>query len=436
MAGSITRRHFLIGTAGALGAAGLTSAAAARKVRPGERVRLGVIGVGGRGEGNWSNLTEEEVVMLCDVDTSRVDKAAKLFPNAEIVQDFRRVIDRKDIDAVVISTPDHMHAIPSVWAMQTGKHVYCEKPLAHSVYEVRVMRDMARKNKLVTQMGTQIHAGTNYRRCVELIQSGAIGAVRKVDVWCNRRPDPGKLRTIPASVPTTLDYDLWVGPAPYRPYDPAVVPFNWRWWWEFGGGVLADMACHFMDLPHWALNLRYPERVKAEGTLYPDADNKLPVEMRVDFHYPAREGQPPVHLTWFHGNGGPKDENGRVLNIEGFANGVLFHGERGQLLADYDRRKLLPEAQFRGFQAPSPTIPDSIGHQQEWADAIRTGAPTTCNWDYSGALAETVLLGNVAFRLGREIEWNAEDLEIKNVHEKEWQPLLRREYRGDWKLKR
>lgn len=427
----VNRRTFLMGTAGTM--AGVALARSASHAADGDKVRLGIIGCGGRGQGNWSALTGEEVVMLCDVDLEQVKKAAAQFPKAEVVQDFRKVLDRKDIDAVVISTPDHWHAIPSVWAMETGKHVYCEKPLARTVYEIRAMQEAAKKYNRVTQMGTQIHAGANYRRVVELVKAGAIGPIRRVDVWCEKRPSPGK-RVTQGTPPPSLDYDLWIGPAEWRPYDSHVVPFNWRWWWEFGGGVLGDMACHFMDLPHWALDLRQPERVKAAGTEFPDSDAKVPVTMRVDFSYPARDKQPPVQLTWWHGTTGPQDEAGKIVNF-GYSSGVLFHGEQGQIAADYGSHKLLPEERFSSYQRPSQTIPDSVGHHQEWINGIKHGTPTTCNWDYSGALAETVQLGNVAYRLGREIEWDSKKMRIKNAREREYEPLLKPNYRGDWKLK-
>ncbi len=428
MSASLNRRTFLLGTL----AAPLLPATVARAVQA-DKVRLGIIGTGGRGQGNWAGVADEAVLVLCDVDLARTAEAAKRFPSADVVQDFRRVVERKDLDGVVISTPDHWHAIPAVWAMQNDKHVYCEKPLAHTVYECRVMADTARKRKRATQMGTQIHAGTNYRRVVELVQGGAIGTVRRVEVWCERKPDRGRVASTGMSIPSTLDYDLWVGPAPMRPFDPNVVPFHWRWWWEFGGGVLGDMGCHYMDLAHWALDLRNPERVSAVGTRFSDADNTVPVELQADFHYTAKKARPAVHLTWYHGDPGPKGEDGRVRNY-GTRNGVLFHGEKGQLVADYGMHRLLPEADFAGFSRPSPTIPDSVGHHQEWINAIKNGTPTTCNFDYSGALAETVLLGNVAFRLGKEIEWDSKRLKVKNVPESEWGPLVRREYRGDWKL--
>jgi len=426
MSNSFNRRTFILGTAGA---AALASRARAQST---DKLRIAMIGVGGQGAYSWQNLVSEDVRVLCDVDTSRCAKAVERFPNAEVVQDFRRVIDRKDIDAVAVATPDHWHAIPSIWAMESGKHVYCEKPLAHSVHEVRAMINAAKTHNRVTQMGTQIHAGSNYRRVVELVQSGAIGPVKKVDVWCNRRPDPGRVN-VKSLPPPTLDYDMWVGPAPWREYDPTVLPFNWRWWWEFGGGVLADMGCHYMDLAHWALNLRHPDKVAATGTEFPDAPNKVPVEMRVVYHYAARSGQPPVELVWWHGNPGPKDADGNVMQL-GLGSAVLFTGEKGQLLADYNTHKLLPESQFAGFKRPDPFIAESVGHHREWVNAIKNGGATTCNFEYSGALTETVLLGNVAYRLGKEIAWDSKAMKITNVPESEWKPLIRRAYRGDWKL--
>lgn len=421
----LNRRTFLFGALAAGAVAGIRPVQAKD-----EKLRIAQIGCGGQGEYSWRSLTSEEMVVLCDVDLARTARAKEVYPNAEVVQDFRRVIERKDIDAVVVATPDHWHAIPAVWAMETGKHVYCEKPLARTVWEVRQIREAAKKHKRVTQMGTQIHAGANYRRVVELVQAGAIGKVERVDVWCEKQPSPGKLSST-GTAPATLDYELWVGPAAYRPFDPNIVPFNWRWWWEFGGGVLADMGCHYMDLAHWALDLRQPERVKAAGTKFADADNTVPVELRADYFYAGHGDQSPVRLTWWHGTSGPRNEAGEVVRT-GMSSGVLFHGTEGELLADYSRHKLLPEEKFRDYKRPDPTIADSIGHHKEWVNAIKNGGPTTCNFDYSGNLSETVLLGNVAYRLGQEIEWNSKKLKVSNS--KDAEALIRPEYRGDWKI--
>ena len=438
MSARLNRRYFLMGATGLAGTAALHSP---RQARAADKVRVGVIGCGGQGEYNWGQVGAQEdlvdVRMICDVDLARTANAAKRFPNAEVVQDFRRVIDRKDIDAVVISTPDHWHAIPSVWAIDSGKHVYCEKPLGRSIYEVRKMTEIAKNKGAVTQMGTQIHAGGNYRRVVELIRTGAIGTVRRVDVWVGSQPTPGR-RTANGTPPPTLDYKLWQGPCEPFPYNPAIVPFHWRWWFELAGGVLADLGCHYMDLAYWALDLPAPSQVTATGIPFDKAvaDNTVPVKMQVDYLHTAGPAGSPVQLTWWHGVSGPRDANGEHKAPHGYGAGVLFSGDRGQLLSDYSRHMLLPEDRFKDFPRPSKTIPDSVGHHREWLLGIRDGTPTTCDWSYSGPLTEAVLLGNVAYQLGKPIEWDSRKLKIKNVREREWKRLIRPEYHGGWELKR
>jgi predicted dehydrogenase len=430
----LTRRRFLqqsAALAAAFAAAGTLPAQ--EKKSPVGRVNLGLIGVAGRGAENLAGVRDENVnvVALCDVDTARAGKARDEFPRATFTQDYRKLLEQKDVDAVVISTPDHNHAIPAVMAMKLGKHVYCEKPLAHSVHEVRTMMKAAADARVVTQMGTQIHAGDNYRRVVEIVQSGVLGPVKRVHVWCSRQPYPKqKLSDKPVAVPTTLDYDLWLGPAPERPYDDAFVPFHWRWWWDFGGGILADMACHFMDLPHWALGLRTPTKVSATGKKATGGDYDVPDLLQADFHYPARGDRPEVHLTWYSGVRGPDLETKEAFH--GFGDGVLFEGEKGQLVSDYNKHLLLPEAQFKDFTPPKETIAKSVGHHREWLDAIRNGGPTTCNFDSSGSLAQTVLLGNVAFRSGETLAWD--DKEGTAVGSKAAAKYLRREYRKGWTL--
>jgi len=428
-----SRRRFLQESVALAASANLLGAIRAeeKKKPPSERLNLGIIGcgAGSQGDYNLSNVTSENIVALCDVDSDRAGKARQAHPKAVFFQDFHKLLDHEGIDAVVISTPDHMHAIPAVLAMQAGKAVYCEKPLAHTVHEIRVMMETAAKNKLVTQMGTQIHAGDNYRRVVEIVQAGVIGKVSRVHVWCAKRPDTRKLASKPVKVPASLNYDLWLGPAPERPYDPAFLPFHWRWWWDFGGGILADMACHFMDLPHWALNLRTPTTISATGKKIGEGDHDVPDILQVDYEYPVRGEQPAVHLTWYSGSIGPDLQAKEPFH--GFANGVLFEGGKGQLVADYGNYKLLPETQFKDFKLPKETVPRSIGHHKEWIEAVKTGGTTTCNFAYSGALAETVLLGNVAFRSGKKINWN--DKEGK-VDSPEAAKYLQREYRKGWKL--
>lgn len=425
-----TRRHFLKAAAAATAAGVWISGVEAGPPRK-EPIRIGIIGVAGQGVFNTDGVAHENIVALCDVDTNRAGPARKRFPKAAFFEDYRRLLEQKDIEAVVIATPDHHHAIAAVTALRAGKHVYCEKPLAHSVHEVRTIMQEAAKAKLATQMGTQIHAGSNYREVVEIIQAGVIGPVRRVKVWCNRRVDSGTLERRDVKPPAGLNYDLWLGPAPYRPYHESHLHFNWRWWWEFGGGVLADMACHFMDLPHWALNLRQPTSVSATGRVIHKGDNPVPDLMQVEYEYAARGDQPAVHLTWYHGVGGP-DLDGKVTFAR-FGSGVLFEGERGQLVADYNNHRLLPEERFRGFERPKPIIPRSIGHHREWLHAIRTGEATTCNFDYSGALTETVLLGNVAYRAGGDrFTYDAKTGRVTG--NKRAEEFLRREYRKGWTL--
>lgn len=434
MSSRMNRRHFLLSTAAAAAAA-----STARSAQAQERVRVGIIGVAGRGEGNLNDVDKSglaDIVALCDVDQDRAARARKRFPKARFYEDYRRLIEQKDIQAILIATPDHHHAFAAVPAMRLGKHVYCEKPLAHSVREVRLMVETAARNKVVTQMGTQIHAGGNYRRVVEIVQAGVLGQVRRVHVWCDRRADPMFRAGKEAKPPANLNYDLWVGPAPMHAYPPYRfggngIHFDWRWWWDYGGGVLADMACHFMDLPHWALSLRSPTTIAAQGRITQKCDNQMPDVMQVEYEYPARGQQPPVHLTWYHGVRGP-DLTGKVT-YAGYSSGVLFEGEKGNLIANYGAHRLLPEDRFKGFEPPRRTIPDSVGHHREWLEAIRNGGTTTCNFDYSGALAETVLLGNVAFRAGGgKLQYDAKTGRISgNSAAEQW---LGREYRRGWTL--
>jgi predicted dehydrogenase len=420
----MNRRQFL------QSAATCTAVAALPQPPQQRRIRLGIVGTAGQGQYNWSNMQQENIVALCDVDTNRAASARQRFPNARFYEDFRRMLEQRDIEAVVVSTPDHLHAPVAVAAMRAGKHVYCEKPLAHSVHEVRVMMETAARMGVVTQMGTQIHAGDNYRRVVELIQAGAIGPVHRVHVWCSTRPGSGNMAHQETPPPRGLNYDLWLGPAPYRTYHTSHLHFVWRWWWDFGGGVLADMACHYMDLPHWALNLRTPTTVRATGGVSYGGDNKMPDRMQVDYQYAARGEAPPVHLTWYHSVPGP-DLTGQ-RRFPGYSSGVLFVGERGELLANYNNHRLMPEERFRNFRRPEPSIPSSVGHHREWLDAIRTRGTTSCNFAYSGALALTVLLGNVAYRSGREIAWDNTRGEVTNSRNAA--QYLEREYRSGWRL--
>ena len=433
MSDHVSRRQFLRRAvlAGTATAAVNLSAAPARAERlitrsPNEKLNLGIIGVAGRGRSNLDAVAGENLVALCDIDAQRLAGAAAAYSQAATYTDYRTMLDRNDLDAVVVSTPDHTHAVPVVLALKAGLDVYCEKPLAHSVWEIRQMRTWAARQKAVTQMGTQIHAGSNYRRVVELVKSGAVGAVRRVHVWQNAGTRPG-VRVAAGPPPPHVDYDLWTGPAPMRPFHKSHFHFNWRYWWDFGGGVLADMGCHYIDLPYWALDLRYADVVEARGEKTYRGDNQVPDKLTVDYHFPARGAMPPVHLTWYHG--------GRVpvgAEVYGKGSAVLFEGERGRLLADYGTHKVFMD-DGKTYATPEPTIADSVGHQREWTEACKTRSPTTCNFDDSGVLAETVLLGNVSYRAGeKRLKWDAEELRATNCPEAA--PFVRRPYRKGWSL--
>ena len=407
---------------------------------PNGKLNVGFVGVANRAGDDLAEVAREmasvNVAALCDVDENYLAQARSKYPGAQTYKDFRKLIDQKDLDAIVVGTPDHTHAMASVAALKTGRHVYCEKPLTRTVSEARIVAETAAKHKRVTQIGTQIHAGGNYRRVVELIQSQAIGQVREVHVWVGAVYGGMERPKDTPPLPAGFDWDLWLGPVPERPYHPDYAPFKWRNWWAFGGGTLADFGCHFMDLPHWALDLRAPLTVEAlEGP--PVHPESVPPWLIVRYQYPQRKASrsggtlPPVTLTWYQGGKQPtkllSDEQAQY-----FKSGVLFLGEKGNLLADYTRRVLLPEKDFADFKPPTAFIPDSIGHHKEWVEACKTGGPTTCNFDYSGALTEAALLGNVSYRVGKKLEWDAAKLRATNCPEAD--QYIQHHYRAGWAL--
>lgn len=428
----LTRRRMLRNTALAgitVCATGVVRSAAGRQT-PNEKLNIAMIGSGGRGAANLASVRGENIVALCDVDERRAAKAFEQYPDASKFADFRVMLDKmgREVDAVVVSTPDHTHAPASVTAMRHGKHCYCEKPLTHEIFEARTAAEVATENKLATQMGTQIHAGSNYRRVVELVQSGSIGEVRECHVWINRSEGGGERPTDTPLVPQGLDWDLWLGPAPYRHYHPCYLPRQWNFWWDFGGGNLAAMGCHYVDLPFWALRLRHPTSAETTGPpLHPETTPKW---LTIHYEFPQRGDLPPV--TLFYYDGGRRPVLLEELGLTDWRSGVLFVGSKGTLVADYGRRKLLPENEFADFQPPEPFIPNTIGHHREWIEACKTGGPTTCNFGYSGAVVETVLLGNVSYRTGQKIEWDAENMEATNCPEAD--RYIRREYRSGWIL--
>jgi hypothetical protein len=447
---ALTRRQFLrraglaAGGAMSLGVAGYAPPARGRQ-GANEKLNIAIIGVGGRGGANLGSVRSENIVALCDVYDEAVRRAAREYPGAKQYSDFRRLFDReKDFDAVVVSTCEHTHAFAVLPALQLGKHVYCEKPLTHDVWEAGVIIEAARRAKVATQMGTQIHAGDNYRRVVELIQTGAIGPVREAHVWVSRawgrqseeearaHDDIVSARERPAGstpMPEGLDWDLWLGPAPVRPFHEVYWPGpKWYRWWDFGNGTMSDLGSHWNDLPWWALKLDHPLTIEAEGP--PPHPELAPASMHAIYTYGPRGDRPPVTLHWHQGVMKPKQY------VEGaipqWGDGALFVGERGMLLADYGKHVLLPEEQFKEFKAPEPFIPKSRGHHEEWLYACKTGEPTTCNFLYAGPLTIANHLGNVAYRAAAKLEWDAASLQTRNCPAAA--PFIRREYRAGWKL--
>ncbi len=425
----IPRRHFLARTlAGSAALCGF-QILPAWSASPNEKLNLGIIGVAGRGGENLSGLTSENIAALCDVDDARLAAAQARFPAAKGCNDFRELIDLKGLDAIVVSTPDHTHAVAVSAALKSGRPVYCEKPLARTVSEARFVTDLAREKKLPTQLGTQIHAERNYRRVVEWVQAGTLGAIREVHVWAaavyGGIPKPKDRPPVPAG----LHYDLWLGPVPEVPYSPEYVPFKWRNWWAFGGGCLADFGCHFMDLPFWALGLKHPQSVEPVDGPPVDPDSPPPW-LIVRYQFPARGAQPPVTLTWYHGGKHPA-----LLTPEQYKNyssGVLFMGEKGSLISNYHQHALLPEKDFEGQPPPAVKVANSIGHHREWIQACKTGVPAGCPFDYSGPLTETALLGNVAYRAGSRLEWDWQRLRAVNCARAD--EFIHHRYRQGWKL--
>jgi predicted dehydrogenase len=437
------RRQFLQTTAAA--GAVLTAPNFLRARGAVDRLNIAIIGSGGRGAANLKQVGSENIVALCDVKQSAVEMAAQSHPQAKKVTDFRRIYDKaNEIDAVVVSTCEHTHAFATLPALQLGKHVYCEKPLTHNVWEARVIREAAAKAKVATQMGTQIHASDNYRRVVELIQTGAIGPVREAHVWVARAwglqsETDAKLNedrvfvtdrpTESATPPADLNWDLWLGPAPARPFHPVYYPGpKWYRWWSFGNGTMSDLGSHWNDLPFWALDLTAPLTIEGFGP--PPHPEIAPASMTATYEFPARGKNPPVTLTWYQGS--PRPTLWIKNKIPRWDSGVLFVGDKGMLLSDYGKHVLLPEKQFADFNRPEPFIPKSLGHWAEWIHACKTGAPTTCNFEYAGKLTESNHLGNVAYRAGKKLQWDPKGLKATNCPEAD--AFIRREYRAGWKL--
>jgi predicted dehydrogenase len=432
----VTRRDFL--AASALVAGGLAGGRAQadepagsppRQPGPNEKVVLGFIGVGGMGTGLlkiFKAFPDVEVAAVCDVyepHRLRAKDEAGGRPSAH--KDFREVLDRKDIDAVVVATPDHWHAIPTILACQAGKDVYCEKPLAFRIAEGRAMVEAATRHKCVTQMGNLIHATENYRRVVEIVRSGDLGKISKTRVWlaADRQAPEGLGNPTDSDPPQGLDWDLWLGPAPRRPYNANRCIFNFRYFWDYAGGILTDFCCHIVDLVHWAMEVDAPETITATGGRYALRDNgETPDTLEVAYHY-----APGFDMIWSQTDASSHGFEGRGL-------GIMFQGTNATLVANYETFQLFPEKRAKQeIELPPPSLPRSPGHHREWVDAIRSRAQCSCHFEYGHRLTTVGHLGNIALWTGEKLHWDARSERVTN-HEGANRFLNREVYRAPWTL--
>ena len=412
---------------------------------PSEKLNIAGIGIGGMGRTNLRNLKGENIVALCDVDDDYARGTFADFPKAKRFRDFRVMLDKqKDIDAVVIATPDHTHAVIAMAAIKAGKHVYCQKPLTRDVCEARALTEAAHKASVTTQMGIQGHSGNGIRLISEWIADGAIGRVRKVDAWCSLSYYPWghvwwstthstRPKDKPA-VPATLDWDIWLGPAPYRPYHRCYHPKSWRAWWDFGCGMMGDRGAHTLDPVYTALKLGAPTSI--EATTLAGGGETHPVAAIVTYQFPARENLPPVKLAWYEGLQAPRPaelEDGRKMgHPEG---GAIFKGDKGKLMCGVygESPRLIPESRMKAYKRPEETIPRiKTSHEQDWANACKTGKQPGASFDYSGPLTEMVLLGNIAKRMNRRLDWDDKNMKITNIPEAN--KYVCPQYRSGWTL--
>jgi predicted dehydrogenase len=419
-------------------------------VSPSDKLNIASIGAGGMAASDIRSCSSENIVALCDVDSKSAARIFEAFPKAARYKDFRIMLEKenKNIDAVIVATPDHVHAAAAVTAVRMGKHVYCEKPLCKTIYETRKLTEEARKAKVATQMGNQGHSGEGMKQMCEWIADGAIGTVREVDVWTTHAVWPQGMTGRPADtppVPDTLDWDLWLGPAPERPYNPAYAPVFWRGWWDFGTGAIGDMACHNMDPVMMALKLGHPASIEASCSVFvpsftwdkPFNKEAYPQAAIIRYQFPARGGLPPVKLTWYDGGLTPErpeelEEDAKMGNNMG---GAIFKGDKGKLMCSSHSAapRLIPQSFMEQYQQPPKTLPRVEGHHKEWIRACKEGTPTGSNFEYAGLLTQVALLGNIALRfLGRKLLWDPENMKITNVPEAN--EHFHYEYRKGWTL--
>lgn len=411
---------------------------------PSERLNIAGIGVGGMGAGDIAAVApNNNIVALCDVDTRRAAETLQKFPNAKQYRDFRKMFDEmgKNIDAVVVATPDHTHAVAAMAAIQRGKHVYCEKPLAHSVYEVRRLMKAAREHKVVTQLGNQGHSSDSIRQFCEWIWDGAIGKVHTIHAGCaavNSGIDQLPRLKEQHPVPPTLDWDLWLGPALQRPYHPVYLPGNWRGWVPFGGGTVGDWTCHVVDPVFWALDLGLPTAIRAEVENYglKTQGDAFPKGEIITYEFPAKGARGPVTMKWYSGTQKiprPPELEESQKSVE---TGAVVIGDKGTILYGSHGAggvRLIPETRMREYKRPAPSIPRVKGHQQDWLQAIRNGGKSGSDFAYGGPLTEIAMLGIIAIKVpGTKLEWDAAKMRFRNSTEAN--RFVNPPYRKGWKL--
>ncbi len=440
-----SRRDFLIGSALVGGAAALASCASSTPARarsPNDRLRIGVVGCGGKGLSDMQACAKtHDIVALCDVDHGQSKQAREEQPKATFYEDWRDLLDHEKLDGLVVSTPDHSHAGPALAAMARGIHVFVQKPLTHTVHEARLLRDAARKSKVITSMGNQGTCLPGFRTAAECVRSGVIGTVKEVHVWTDRPIWPQGIDR-PShvdAIPATLRWDLWLGPAAWRPYAASkpdgtfkgYAPFHWRGFWDFGTGALGDMACHVANLPFFALQLDAPRLVAAVAS---DAHAETaPKRATIRYEFPARGARGPVTMTWY--DGGDLPPAGLLPGVKLRSGGFLLVGDKGKLYSPTDYGEVFelhPKEQFVGFQPPTPFLPRSPGIHDEWLQGILTGTQPMANFEYAAPFTAAMLLGNLALRTGETIEWDAAAMRVKNSAAA--QRLVQKEYRRGFEL--
>ncbi|MBI1387760.1 MAG: gfo/Idh/MocA family oxidoreductase [bacterium] len=440
---TVSRRFFLMGAAAGMAGCATSTVPSLKRMgykSPNEKLNLAAIGAGGKGASDIQvHIGKENIIALCDADWRRAADSFRKCPDARKYKDFREMLDSEPtLDGVTVSTPDHMHAVAAMACMKRGLGVYVQKPLTHDIFESRQLQAAAHKYGVVTQMGNQGHSGDGVRECCEMIWDGAIGDVREVHSWTNRPIWPQGIQAPldPEPIPEEIDWDLWLGTAPWRPFNHGYAPFNWRGWWDFGTGALGDMACHILDAPNWALMLGYPSSVECvyqEGA----SDQSPPTKSKIKYEFPARGSMPPVTLYWY--DGGLMPERPKEIDPDAKLgdgdNGSLFVGDKGYITTrTYGEDPTLhPAAKFKDYKRPAPYIPRIPNHHFDWTNGIKGGPKPCSNFDYAAPFAEVVLLGNLAIHCpGQKLLWDGPNMRVTNYPEAN--QYVKRTYRKGWSL--